>query len=66
MNDLLDETVSSEDLIARSGRGDSHAFEILVRRHQRSVLNYIYRFTGDRIEAEDLAQEAFLRAWQER
>ena len=59
MNDLRDETASSEELIARSGRGDSHAFEILVRRHQRPVPNYIYRFTGDRIEAEDLAQEVF-------
>lgn len=47
-----------------AGRGDRHAFEILVRRHQRSVLNFIYRFMGDRIEAEDLAQEVFLRVWQ--
>ena len=50
--------------MSRSGRGDRHTFEILVRRHQRSVLNFIYRFIGDRIEAEDLAQEVFLRAWQ--
>ena len=50
--------------MARSGRGDSRAFEILVRRHQRSVLNFIYRFIGDRIEAEDLAQKVFLSAWQ--
>ena len=50
--------------MARSARGDRHAFEILVRRHQRSVLNFIYRFIGNRIEAEDLAQEVFLRAWQ--
>ncbi len=64
MNDLLDETASSENLIARSGRGDRHAFEILVRRHQRSILNFIYRFIGDRIEAEDLAQEVFLKVWQ--
>ena len=64
MNDLLDETASNENLMARSGRGDSRAFEILVRRHQRSVLNFIYRFIGDRIEAEDLAQEVFLKAWQ--
>lgn len=64
MNDLLDETASSENLMARSGRGDRHAFESLVRRHQSSVLNFIYRFMGDRIEAEDLAQEVFLRVWQ--
>jgi RNA polymerase sigma-70 factor, ECF subfamily len=64
LNDFLDETVSSEDLMARSGRRDRHAFEILVRRHQRSILNFIYRFIGDRIEAEDLAQEVFLKVWQ--
>jgi len=64
MTDLLDETASSENLMARSARGDRHAFEILVRRHQRSVLNFIYRFIGDRIAAEDLAQEVFLRSWQ--
>ena len=50
--------------MVRSGRGDSRAFEILVRRHQGSVLNFIYRFIGDRIEAEDLAQEVFLKVWQ--
>ena len=64
MNDFLDDTASSENLMSRSGRGDRHAFEILVLRHQSSVLNFIYRFKGDRIEAEDLAQEVFLRAWQ--
>ena len=50
--------------MARSARGDRHAFETLVQRHQRSVLNFIYRFIGDQIEAEDLAQEVFLRSWQ--
>ncbi len=64
MNDFLDETTSSENLMARFGKGDSHSFETLVRRHQGSVLNFIYRFIGDRIETEDLAQEVFLRAWQ--
>jgi len=64
MSGTSKEAAPSENLMARSGRGDSHAFEILVRRHQLSVLNFIYRFIGDRIEAEDLAQEVFLRAWQ--
>ncbi len=64
MNDLSNEATPSEDLMARAGRGDRYAFEILVRRHQHSVLNFIYRFIGDRTEAEDLAQEVFLRVWQ--
>ncbi len=50
--------------MVRLGTGDRDAFEILTLRHQRSVLNFIYRFLGDRTAAEDLAQEVFLRVWQ--
>ena len=60
----IDKATSSEELMVRLGTGDRNAFEVLVRRHQRSVLNFIYRFLGDQIEAEDLAQEVFLRVWQ--
>jgi len=44
--------------------GDRFAFEILVSRHQTRILNTAYRFIGDRTDAEDLAQEVFLRIWQ--
>jgi RNA polymerase sigma-70 factor (ECF subfamily) len=57
-------TLSSEDLMARIAKGDNDAFEILVNRHQTSVLNLIYRFIGDRTQAKDLAQEVFIRVWQ--
>lgn len=50
--------------MARIAKGDADAFEILVNRHQTSVLNLIYRFIGDRTQAKDLAQEVFLRVWQ--
>ena len=56
--------VSSEDLMARIAEGDEDAFEILVNRHQNSVLNLIYRFIGDRTQAKDLSQEVFIRVWQ--
>jgi RNA polymerase sigma-70 factor (ECF subfamily) len=61
---MIDETVSSEDLMARIAKGDDSAFETLVNRHQTSVLNLIYRFIGDRTQAKDLAQEVFIRVWQ--
>ena len=61
---VTDKTESSEDLIVRVAKGDDEAFEILVNRHQTSVLNLIYRFIGDRTQAKDLAQEVFLRVWQ--
>jgi RNA polymerase sigma-70 factor (ECF subfamily) len=63
-NNLPDEGTLSEDLMARVAKGDNYAFEALVKRHQRTVLNLIYRFIGYRARAEDLAQEVFIRVWQ--
>jgi RNA polymerase sigma-70 factor (ECF subfamily) len=60
----MDREVSSEELMARVAKDDEEAFEILVTRHQTSVLNLIFRFVGDRTQAKDLAQEVFLRVWQ--
>ena len=60
----MDKGLPSEDLMARIAKGDDDAFEILVNRHQTSVLNLIYRFIGDRTQAKDLAQEVFIRVWQ--
>ena len=50
--------------MVKIAEGDEDAFEILVDRHQASVLNLIYRFIGDRTQAKDLAQEVFIRVWQ--
>ena len=52
------------DLVLRARRGDADAFGELVRRYQTSVFNVCYRLTGERREAEDLAQEAFIRAYE--
>ncbi|MGZ3494853.1 MAG: RNA polymerase sigma factor, partial [Thermodesulfobacteriota bacterium] len=54
----------SEELMAKIAKGDEDAFEILVNRHQTSILNLVYRFVGDRTQAKDLAQEVFVRVWQ--
>jgi len=54
----------SEELMAKIAKGDEDAFEILVNRHQTSILNLVYRFVGDRTQAKDLAQEVFIRVWQ--
>jgi RNA polymerase sigma-70 factor (ECF subfamily) len=59
-----DNQTASEELVARVAEGDEYAFQILVNRHQTSVLNLIYRFMGDRSKSEDLAQEAFLKVWR--
>jgi RNA polymerase sigma-70 factor, ECF subfamily len=44
--------------------GDIAAFENVVRRWQGPLVNLAYRFCRDRSRAEDMAQEAFLRAWR--
>jgi RNA polymerase sigma-70 factor (ECF subfamily) len=55
---------SDEDLVLRTRRGDSDAYGELVRRYQASVFNVCYRLAGERREAEDWAQEAFIRAYE--
>jgi len=47
--------------MASVAEGDLDAFEQIVLRHQRSAWQTAFHFTGDATEAEDLAQEAFLR-----
>jgi RNA polymerase sigma-70 factor, ECF subfamily len=59
-----DNALSNEALMARIAGSDARAFEILVRRHQRRILNLIYRSIGDRTQTEDVAQEVFLRVWR--
>jgi RNA polymerase sigma-70 factor (ECF subfamily) len=50
------------DLILRARRGDVEAYGELVTRHQASVFNVCHRILHERGEAEDMAQEAFIRA----
>jgi RNA polymerase sigma-70 factor (ECF subfamily) len=49
-----------EDLMLAHAEGSEAAFEELVRRHQRGVLNYIYRMVQNRQVAEELTQEVFV------
>ena len=51
---------SSETLMLEHGRGSEEAFEELVRRHQRGVLNFLYRMVQNRHIAEELTQEVFV------
>jgi len=56
---------SDAELVTRSQAGDPAAFEELVRQHQRMIHALTFRMTGSPADAEDLAQEAFLRAWEQ-
>ncbi|NIS80904.1 MAG: sigma-70 family RNA polymerase sigma factor [Anaerolineales bacterium] len=55
---------TDRDLVLRVRRGEADAYGELVRRYQASVYNVCYRVMGERGEAEDLAQEAFIRGFQ--
>ena len=52
------------DRAARARTGDTAAFEELVREHQRPLFGYIYRMCGNAADAEEVAQAAFVKAWQ--
>jgi RNA polymerase sigma-70 factor (ECF subfamily) len=51
--------------IARARDGDSEAFRALVDRHSRSIFRVAHRMTGNQQDAEDVVQEAFLRAYRQ-
>ena len=53
--------VSDQDLIAQAQRADPQAMTVLYLRYRVRILNYLVRFTGNRMVAEDLVQETFLR-----
>jgi RNA polymerase sigma-70 factor (ECF subfamily) len=40
------------------------AFDLLVRRYKDQLLNYVFRFVGNRADAEDIVQETFLRVYK--
>ena len=52
------------ELVEQAKRGDQGAFEQLVLDNQNKVYTLALRLVNDRTAAEDLAQEAFVRAWQ--
>lgn len=55
---------SDEDLMMKvKERRDELAFERLVQRHRKPLLNFVYRFIGDQDIAEDVSQDIFLKLW---
>lgn len=57
---------ADEELLKRVNEGDSVAFNMIVKRYKLRLLNFVFRFLGDRDQAEELVQETFLRVFRER
>jgi RNA polymerase sigma-70 factor (ECF subfamily) len=62
LTDSQEETDIS--LMGLISKGDTKAFEMLVARHQRAVYNLALRFLNDSDEAEDVAQDVFIRIYK--
>jgi RNA polymerase sigma-70 factor, ECF subfamily len=53
-----------QQLVERAQRGDKTAFELLVAKYQRKLVRLLSRFIRDPTEVEDVAQEAFIKAYR--
>src|SRR6185436_7255843 len=60
---VAEETQSDHALIEATKRGETDAYEEIVRRYKNAIVNYLYRFLNDYEEAVDLAQETFVRVY---
>jgi RNA polymerase sigma-70 factor (ECF subfamily) len=61
----MGDTDEDKTWVLQSRNGDPAAFEALIRTHQRMIHSLTFRMTGSMEDAEDLAQEAFIRAYRQ-
>jgi RNA polymerase sigma-70 factor (ECF subfamily) len=52
-------------VVSRARAGDPDAFRLLVERHSQPIFRVAYRMTGNEHDADDVVQEAFLRAYRQ-
>src|ERR1051326_520947 len=52
---------TDEQLMERYRHGHTPAFEALIQRYQQELFNFLARFLGDRVAAEDVFQETFMQ-----
>ncbi len=58
-----DAETDDEELMRRTGQGDRAAYALLVERHLNRSVGLAVRISGNRADAEEVVQEAFLRVW---
>ncbi|HTN71724.1 MAG TPA: sigma-70 family RNA polymerase sigma factor, partial [Methylomirabilota bacterium] len=64
VEEVVSEGISDAECVRKALQGEKDAFEILVRRHQKTIFNLLYRMLGDYDEAAEISQEAFLSAYR--
>ena len=57
-------TVTDKQLVERVQRGDKRAFDLLVLKYQHKIMSLISRYVKDSDEIQDVAQEAFIKAYR--
>jgi RNA polymerase sigma-70 factor, ECF subfamily len=58
--------LADEEVMLLVQGGEARAFELLYDRHGRAAFSLAYRMVGNRVNAEDITQEAFLSIWRSR
>lgn len=51
-------------LVERVQKGDKHAFDLLIQKYQHRIVSLVSRYVSDSSEAQDVAQEAFIKAYR--
>lgn len=60
----MDERNNESKLIDSAKSGDIEAFEELIKNYQKKVFNFAYYLTGNKIDAENISQEAFIKVFK--
>ena len=60
----MGESELDQALVERVQKGDKRAFDLLVRKYQHKIVSAVTRYVSDWSEAQDVAQEAFIRAYR--
>src|SRR6266571_2802888 len=61
---MVSDSISDADCVRRIQHGEVDAFEVLARRHEKTIFNLVYRMLGDYDDAIEVSQEVFLSAYR--
>src|SRR3989339_1090511 len=55
---------SDKEIVEQYLKGDVYAFELLIKKYEKGIYRYCYRFTGNSADAEDMAQQTFIKVFE--